>query len=274
MSSTACAKDVSPSCRRANLLARRAGAARWLLTAFVLHSICAGIARAQPPVEGIPPRLTELSDLKKVMDPKSPLTPGQKTSLLLSWLAQERRRPSPTSVGKGGFDIDSGYLQAQILQVLTISANPALLDQLGSRLRDPGLRDSMHLALAMMRDRRQVQPLVGILQRSREPYLRWRAAQSLGGLGSQAAVPALKRALEDPFRLTSHGGGSKAGTVIYPVRQMAKLSLGVLKDAKVQKELAKGGAEFDRRLAAARKAPLTADGGPTVDQAAAILNGR
>jgi len=152
------------------------GAVTILAAAVLLGSA----AWAQWP-PGMPERLRQLQDLKRVVGPESRLSPEQRTLVLLGWLARERRQPSPSTKGLGGFPITSGYIQAQILQVLAGTADPVLIETLAGspQVRDAGIRDAMRLSLGLMRDARQIPALTSILWKHPEPYFRWRAAQAL-----------------------------------------------------------------------------------------------
>lgn len=225
---------------------------------------------------GVPEKLRQLKDLKRVVGPESRLSPEQRTLVLLEWLARERRQPSPSTKGLGGFPITSGYIQAQILQVLSGTADPVLIETLAGspQVRDAGIRDAMRLSLGLMRDARQIPALTSILQKHPEPYFRWRAAQALGALGATEAAPALRRALSDSFSVRSEGGvRSKRGDVVYPVRDLARAALDLLRDRKALAETRKGRERFTHRLHAARTARASGHGIPLIE-ALEVVNAR
>ncbi len=81
-----------------------------------------------PLVYGLRPRLTSLTDLNPLLNAGT-LSMAQRTEVLVAWLAQERRCPSPVNLGLGG-DIDSGYIQAQIIKALAEIGDPAVLSDM------------------------------------------------------------------------------------------------------------------------------------------------
>jgi len=251
---------------------------RKLTITVSLALLCAGVAGAAPPrapAEPVPARLRTLADLQRVSGPKSPLTEAQRTETLLSWLAQERRRPTPSRIGQGGYEIDTGYIQAQVRRALAGEADPVVIEHLAgsTQVRDPQLRTAMRLVLGLMGDARQVPALLTQLKQSPEPYYRWHAAQALGGIGAAEAVPALRQAQKDTFLLTSRGGArSKRGEIVFPVRDAARVSREILANPQARKEGLRQRARFKQRLEQARRARKSGKGGLPLSRAVAALN--
>ena len=217
-------------------------------------------------LHGLPGRLRTLTDLELV--PKAPLSDFQKTEVLFTWLVEERREPSPATTGLGGYPIDSDWIQRNIVMVLAGVADPLVMRRLAAskQVRDPGLREGVDLALAVMGDKSRTPALIRILKTSRQPSFRAKAAAMLGSLGVHKAVPALKQALKDPHVVVSAGGlHSAKGDLHYPVRKTAAIALRVLKALRNQPEPDLGeydrnrSARFERRLAEAQRNEAASD---------------
>jgi HEAT repeat protein len=203
---------------------------------------------------GLPARLQNLTDLQFMTRP-SDLSPLQKMEVVLAWLAEERSQPTPTRTGLGGGSIDSDYIQVQLVTCLGVCGDPGALDALlgSGQVEDEQIRDGLRLALALCGDRRQVGPLIRLLQSDTSPHYRALAAGALGMLSAPESVAALERALKDPYYATVYATGF-GKTSIYPVRQAAEGSLRTIRDPQAVAEAVKRRDAFPQRLAQARKA--------------------
>lgn len=145
-----------------------------------------------------PDKLRNLKDLNIVIGYKG--ENSIKCGVLLTWLAKERKSPSESSKGTGGGEIDSGYIQSQIIKC--ISENPdytGLKDITTINNINSNLKDAIIIALGKNGDITQEKELIRILVDSKDPDYRALAAISLGYIGSNLAIPYLKDALEDKF---------------------------------------------------------------------------
>jgi hypothetical protein len=187
------------------------------------------VAFAQPESYGLPARLTSLTDLGPVLQRKD-LTAAQRTDVLVSWLTRERAHPSGTVRGLGGGDIDSGYLQAQLIKALAEAGDARAVAGVAASttLADDGLRDAARIVLGMMGDRQQVSSLLVVLATHKEADFRALAAVALGRVGAVEAIPALEAAREDGAtrRASNCTRGSHTS---YPVREAATSALRVLR---------------------------------------------
>ena len=188
-------------------------------------------AHAQQTLYGLPTRIRDLGELE--LTTTSDLTLPQKTEIILSWLAEERNHPSPTTRGTGGSPINSNYIQAQIVKNLEVWGDPNAVGWVlaSTSLKDEVLRDAMVLVLGSMGDQSQIAKIESIMLSNPNPYLRAIAGENLGLLGSVSSIPVLEKAAKDPFFQT-FASESHGGKVIdfYPVRQVAGETLKVLRD--------------------------------------------
>ncbi len=208
---------------------------------------------AQTGFYGLPAHLRDLTDLLLLEDdppqaagatqadgsevpslpPMKRFTAPQKTEVLLSWLAAERKNPSPTTTGLGGGPIGTDYIQAQLVKGLAADGDRLALEWVLSSksLKDEGLRDAVRLALGGMGDQGQIPALERILLKNPNPYFRAIAVDDLSLLDSAASLPVLERALEDDYSETfaSHTHGGKVVT-LYPVREAAAQTIKVLEN--------------------------------------------
>jgi hypothetical protein len=214
-----------------------------------------------PSLYGLPRRLASLTDLTPIHERKD-LTPRQRTEVLLYWLVEERTDPSPPTRGIGG-DIDSGYIQAQLIKAMAELGDILLLTQLGSDPQlDGAIRDAARIALGWIYDARQIPSLLTILERSPEPDFRALAATALGCMGATEAVPALRRALQDQF--ARRGGGClEDNGLVYPVRRAAEIALRGLADPGLVAYRERRMEEFRRRLEEAQQAAPVGPAQPT-----------
>jgi HEAT repeat protein len=168
--------------------------------------------------------------------------------------------PSPTTIGLGGGDITSGYVQQQFVRGLIAGGDPVrLMQALADQDLDPAARDAASLALAGKGDTSQADRAIEILRHSEEPYMRAMAAHVTDNLLLTTAIPFLEEALEDDYWV--HAGSPGVGADpslpmperLYPVRRAAAESLRNLRDpwafARKQQRLA----EAQPRLEAARE---------------------
>ncbi|MHB1460116.1 MAG: HEAT repeat domain-containing protein [Armatimonadota bacterium] len=211
----------------------------------------------QPTKPRIPAKLSSLRDLRLVLD-RNDLTSAQKTDMLLSWLDKERRQPTPTTTGFGGGDINSGYIQAQIIKSLKEVGNPlTLIAVISDPNTDPNIIDAAHLALGRMGDITQIPKLINILEHHSEPYFRVIAAETLGSLGATRAIPALERALHDEYTVMggAYVGGPREPATAYPLRDAAEVALRVLNmpDKSVASRIKAKVKLFETRMKKARK---------------------
>lgn len=215
---------------------------------------CCTASGVDPVTYGLPGRLSNLTDLGPVLR-RTDISSVQKTDILIVWLTEERRQPTPTSKGLGGGDVNSSYIQAQIVKALAEVGNPLTLRAIDSDEKaDANIRDGARMALCLMGDSTQIPKVIAILENGREPYFRATAAAALGGLRATEAIPALKRALSDDYAVTSGRIGSAPATA-YPVRRDAETALRVLgcQDPELNKYVQELKARFQQRLEAARK---------------------
>ncbi len=187
--------------------------------------------RDVPPPEtyGLPPKLQGLTDLTPLHE-RSDLTAQQRTNILIWWLVRERADPSPRTVGLGGGDIDTGYIQRQLVMALRGLGDPKGLTALvqSHAISDPVVRDGVVCALGMMGDASRIPRLLEVLETHAEGDYRALAAYALGSsLGVLEARDALSKALQDSF--TRPAGNCTRGLYLaYPVREIAQGSLRAL----------------------------------------------
>jgi hypothetical protein len=203
---------------------------------------------------GLPARMRDLRDLRFIKY-NNTLTPLQKMEVVLAWLAEERRDPSPTVPSIGGFPIGSDYIERELVGVLGWYCDLAALDWTlaSGQVEDEGMRDDIRLALGARGDSRQIDALKRILREDPSPGHRYLAAQGLGQMGVLAAIPLLERALEDPYSVTAVGGEHN-GERAWPVRRVAREELRVLRMPDQLTAARERRRVFARMLAHGRKA--------------------
>jgi hypothetical protein len=205
-----------------------------------------------PSTYGFPVHLHSLIDLAPLLRGKD-ITNLHKTEILLYWLAEERAHPSSPSIGVGGSIIDSGYIQVQILMAFREVGDALALDAV---LRDPSVggdfKDRIRVGLGLMGDRRQTGAIIRILKQSDDPWLRAMAARALDWSGGTEAVPALKSALTDSFRVRrgTRGGmeSPEEATGSYPIREEVQQTLRNLQNPKVLQMRLETSQRFTDRL--------------------------
>ncbi len=92
----------------------------------------------------------------------------------------------------------------QAIEALVKMGKPAV-DPLIQALKhaNPTVRSNAATALGRIKDRRALEPLIGVLEKDPHPSVRLVAALALADLGDKGAIPALKKAsLEDPDSTT------------------------------------------------------------------------
>lgn len=220
------------------------------VTVIVIGSRFSVAASIQPEDYGLPAKLKSLTDLKPVLERKD-MTSVQKTDVLVFWLGEERRQPTPSFKGLAGGDINSSYIQAQIIKALCEVGNPLALGTIDSdENAAPDIRDGARLALGLMGDSTQISKLMGIIENQSEPYFRVTAAEALGSLGATAAIPALERALRDEYTVTGGGCTPTGPSTIYPVREAAQTALRVLNmpESELKRHVQEKTARFEQRV--------------------------
>ena len=179
---------------------------------------------------GAPARLSTPDDWQKLAK-LTKLTKLQVTEVILSWLIEERKSPSPTITGMGGGPIDSDYTQAQIIHSFA-SADPKILTWLvrSGSIKSAPMQALLGMALAYTGDLSAKSYMIGALQSNPNPYLREKAALFLTEWQGSDVVEALERAAAtDPFHLRFEKAHGTPGIYDnYPVRVAAASSLAVL----------------------------------------------
>ena len=224
-----------------------------LFAVVTAPSVLQGV-QAQQSFYGRPVRLRSLADLNLLEG--NDLTTSQKTEVLLSWLAEERDNPSPTTAGHGGGPIDSDYLQAQIIKALETKGNPLAVGWVAAStfLKDQGTRDGMRLVLGFMGDKGQIPAMEKILTSSPNPYFRAMAAENLGLLGGVSSMPTLKRARKDAFSVSFASEQNEGKlTTFYPVRQVVEETINILGKPGLLAQEKQRGQFFANRVVAAKK---------------------
>ena len=175
---------------------------------------------------GMPNRLTGSNDWKKL----APLPLTAQTEVMLAWLVEERREPTPTYKGLGGGPIDTDYTQAQIVHSLA-SGDPRVLRWLvrSDRVRSSEMKAILGLALAMSGDKTAKPHILKALSSNKNPWLREKAATFLGEWPDDETVEALKAALDDPYHIQFERTLDTVEVVDkYPVREAAEHTLDVI----------------------------------------------
>lgn len=172
-------------------------------------------------INGLPARMRSLTDLTPIGDVNSKLTKLQATEVLVQWLVEEKRIPTPTFRGIGGGPIYTNYIQQQLILGIGMYGDPVAVQWLFRNSSHPVLRDDLAVALGIMGDATQVVNLRRILSSSQNPYLRDLSTRAFMSVGAVEAIPDLERASQDPFRLELANPRTGA-PVMYPVREAAE----------------------------------------------------
>ncbi|MHB1459441.1 MAG: HEAT repeat domain-containing protein [Armatimonadota bacterium] len=202
---------------------------------------------------GYKSRLTDLTDIRPILQNKK-ITTFDKTNILLLWFDEELRHPSPTSKGLGGGDINSGYIHAQIIKALAETGDPVLLRKISAGT-NKARSNAASLSLGLMGDKTQIDSLISILKKNKEPFFRVSAAEALGSLGASSAIDALNNSLKDGYSVIGATNSRIGTSVIYPVREAAKIALNVIKSESRDIRAARNHKmkQFEKRLQASRE---------------------
>ena len=168
--------------------------------------------RQQEPVE-LPNKLRTLQDLALVEEAQS-LSKLEKTEVLLRWLIEERRHPTPVEPGITGGPVGSFYIQRQILECMGDKGEPrASLWLVRTRKLPASLRRILAMLTDDLSDPQSLSEILTTLGEDPNPYLRAYAARELYYWDDPAVESALEHALEDTFVLQYQ---SIEGTMQHP----------------------------------------------------------
>ena len=196
--------------------------------------------RQQEPVE-LPNKLRTLQDLALVEEAQS-LSKLEKTEVLLRWLIEERRHPTPVEPGITGGPVGSFYIQRQILECMGDKGEPRAIRWLGRQpSTSPEVRRLMLIQVDDLDNARTLDALIWTLKSDPNPYIRAYAARWLDLWDDPVVLPALEAATKDPFVLeyNSVEGTWKHpdGHIVWrPVVEMAEESLRNLNAAKSESD--------------------------------------
>ena len=175
-------------------------------------------------IHGAPTRLSSPDDWSKLRG----LTQIQRVEIMLTWLIEERKNPTPTFAGRGGGPIDSNYQQTQIVHTMA-NSDPRILRWLftSRAVKSTSMRELLGLALGVGGDMTAKPHMIRVLQTHSNPYMRELAAKLLDEWQSPDVVAALERAAAtDPFRVRFESADTRKGIIDgYPVRDTARNSL-------------------------------------------------
>lgn len=180
----------------------------------------------------LPPTERRYFDMSKLWRPdeEKTMTDQQRLDAVLGYLKEEMGNPTTPHISMGG-QVDSGYVQAQIIQHMGRTVTAPQIAKARARETDPALRDRLTLALGQAGDESVMPQLIEMLGDHPEGFLRKCAARALRQFKDSSAKRALQDALRDPFSAVSIAGvGRKGIHKAYPVREEAaeglRLSLG------------------------------------------------
>jgi HEAT repeat protein len=205
-------------------------------TFVILASVSMGAhSLANPATYGLTNKITSLAETQNLA-PDSPLSPAQKTEVLLYWIANERQSPeakSPVS----DFPNYSEYVQSQLTMALFERGDAAMLDAISNDKRvAPWARDAARLGLGLKGDKAQIPALIRILKTDPRGEFRVLAAHALGTCGAKEALPLLNLVSKsDPYKRLYYGHMSSGYDIgpdgtYYPVREDAKEAFRNLQD--------------------------------------------
>lgn len=230
----------------------------WAAKTTLLVLLAAGPSAASPSQYGLPDRLPDLTKLYLV-SPGSGLSGEARVNTLLFWLAEERHHPSPTVRGTGGGDVDSSWIQQQLIMCLWERGDPDYIERLLAQPRlKPEFSDAMHIALALGGDRRQKESLKRIAMSNPEQAYRYLAVKGLAVINATDAIPLLQAiGRRDSGRYRERGAAriidSDPATFQYPVRREADRVAAVLLRAEALDYHRKVCDDFDAKMVEARK---------------------
>ncbi len=180
-----------------------------------------------------PAKLHHLYDLAQ-FDSDHTSSVLDKTEVLLRWLVEERRHPTPVEPGITGGPIDSYYIQRQIIETMVGQADARALRWLA---KQGGISSELRRVLLLqMNDHENpatLEATLNTLLHDPNPYLRAYAARSLNDWDGEVAEQALEIAANDPFvleyrsahHLPQDPNPEPAVRRWYPVREMAREAL-------------------------------------------------
>jgi HEAT repeat protein len=157
------------------------------------------------------------------------LSVPRRAALLAEAIDREAAAPTSGPPFAGSYLPLSSVLRLQYLGLLEELGAPAA-DAVGSAAApvSPAGREWRTLAVAATGDPKGA-PVIRELLASSDPAVRMTAARYLGYLRDRDAIPALRRALTDPFTATAvEDAPGRRHAPFYPVRQQAARALRVL----------------------------------------------
>ena len=219
---------------------------------ILLAIFCAVIASAKastalvgsfPEDYGLP-RRGSLGDTY-TLEQRKDLSNLQKMRITAVWLERERANPTPPFPGHGGCEINTQYIQAQLIKTIAEFGDPRELRIMAANEKnDPTMRDAYRLALGIMGDRQQSGELVRILKTSPDPYYRVLAATYLRFQTGPEVKSALEAATKDNYEVSCDNGTRK----VYPIKREAAASLAIVEAPGFAESLQQRWAKFDNRL--------------------------
>lgn len=187
--------------------------------------------KRQETIHGAPTRLSTPNDWTALQG----LSEVQKAEVLLTWLIEERRKPTETFPGKGGGPIDSNYQQAQIVHALA-NSDPRILRWLlqSKTVKSTRMRDLVGLSAGIGGDLKAKSHMIKLLQTHQNPYVRELSARFLHEWQESDVVTALeKSAATDPFRVRFLSTDLEKGFIDgFPVRDAALNSIKNIQEGK------------------------------------------
>ncbi len=187
----------------------------------------------------LPPTERRHFDLSRLWRPdeEKTMTGQQRLDSRLGYLKEEMGNPTTPFISMGG-QLDSAYVQAQIIQDMGRTVTAPHIAKARAKETDPALRDRLTLALGLAGDESVMPQLIEMLGDHPEGYLRKCAAEALRHFKDSSAKRALQHALRDRFSVVSIAGvGRKGIHKAYPVREKAAESLRIFFDEPVSPDI-------------------------------------